>query len=148
MTGAAEAADKRPLLAERVEQGTYIARNERGGQVRVGLPGAEGCFTPGELLLIAAGTCAGLSADHVLGGRLGRDFDATITVEALTNAEEARYTRLVTRLIADMSELPAERRAVLIERAEKAIDRLCTVGRTLEHSAITDVRVVAEGEAQ
>lgn len=130
------------LDAVRVEGGVYIARNDRGAQIRVGVPGVEGTFTPGELLHIAAATCAALSADHVLSSRLGRDFAATVEVRAEEDTADERYTHIMTTLTADMAELEPDRRAALVERADRAVDRLCTVGRTLQHGAGCDVEVV------
>lgn len=130
------------LSGQRVEKGTYVARNERGGQVRVGPPGAEGAFTPGELLHLAIASCAALSADHALASRLGEDFDATLSVEAARVTDEERYTRVTAHVNADMSQLDPERQDALVERANRAIDRLCTVGRTVRHGAQVDTSVV------
>lgn len=131
------------LRAERVGPGAYMARNERGGEVLIGLPGMQGSFTPGELLHLAAASCAAVSADHTFASRLGQDFPATLIVEALENAADERYTRIDTRLSVDMSSIDTDRHAALVERAQRAIDRLCTVGRTLSHGATANVEVEA-----
>lgn len=125
------------LLAERTADGRYIARNERGAEVIVGAPGGEGSFSPGELLKIAVATCSALSADHILASRLGKDFPASVSISSTSVPDENRYAEIASILNVDLSTLPEERREALIARAMKAIDRICTVGRTLEHGAHT-----------
>ena len=70
--------DNPELRGEREGKGVYVLRNGRGGEVRVGVAGTPDSFTPGELLQMAVATCAALSADHVLGSRLGHDFEAAL----------------------------------------------------------------------
>ena len=127
------------LAATREVTGTYVARNDCGGEVRIGRPGTEGCFTPGELMRLAAAACVALSADFTLSDRLGDDFDAAVFVSATLNDAEARYTDVHVRLAADLSIIEAGRRDALRERASKSIDRLCTVGHTLKASACVQV---------
>ena len=132
------------LTGRRVDRAVYVARNARGAEVRIGGADAEGAFTPGELLQIAAAACASLTADHVLSSRLGETFDASFTVEGDGVKGENRYEKITTKVVVDMSTLDAERQEKLIERAEKAIERLCSVGRTVEQGAATQVDVVAD----
>ncbi|AUI50236.1 OsmC family protein [Arthrobacter crystallopoietes] len=131
------------LTAERTSPATYVARNGRGAELRIGAPGAEDSFSPVELLQAAAAGCAALSAEAQLVNRLGDDFNATATVEAFLNFDENRVERLVTLIDTDMSEIDPEKRDKLIASAERSIDRLCTVKRTLNQGAenITEVRV-------
>lgn len=135
------------LSAHRVEPAVYVARNERGAEVRVGGSDADGVFSPGELLQIAAACCAALSADHVLSSQLGENFNASLTVGAEGVKDESRYSHFETKVVADMSELDADRHEALIERAEKAIERLCAVARTLHNGATTTVELVADDGA-
>jgi uncharacterized OsmC-like protein len=129
------------LRARRTEPATYVARNSRGAEVRVGLPGATNSFTPGELLQLALATCAAVSADHVLSSRLGPDFSAEIRVTADEDTSQERYTQFDASIDADMSALDDDRHAALIDRAQKAVERLCTVGRTLSNSAEYSVQL-------
>ena len=133
------------LTAERTGPKTYTARNDRGAEVVMGSPGAEGCFTPVELLQAAVAGCTALSAEAQLAYSLGDDFEATATVEALLDSEENRIDELITRIDADMSGLAPERRDRLIASAERFIARLCTVKRTLEHGTENTTEVRNQG---
>lgn len=133
-----------PITAKRIAPAVYLARHDNGAEVRVGLEGTEATFTPGELLRVAVAACAALSAEHLLVHRLGSDFNATLSVAAVKDMDENRYSTIVTELAADMSELDEDRHAGLIERSLRAIDRLCTVGRTVEAGAVVETHVVAD----
>ncbi len=129
------------LHAERSEPGIYIASNDRGARVRIGKPGTRHAFTPGELLQLAAASCSAISAEANLVHHLGEDFDASLTVEAVKNDEENRYDEIRTIFSPDMSSLDPERMEKLVGRLERAIERLCTVSRTLEHGAETRLEI-------
>ncbi|MBB1509705.1 OsmC family protein [Tessaracoccus sp. MC1756] len=140
----ADGTPPRRLTAERVERAVYVARNDRGAEVRIGGPDAEAAFTPGELLQIAAASCAALSADHVLSSKLGLDFDATFSVEGDGVRGENRYSAIRSTVVVDMSEIDTEKQTALVERAVKAVDRLCSVGRTIKQSATAEVELLAD----
>jgi len=123
----------RALWAERTGTRAYTGRNARGAHVLVG--DGEGEFTPGELLQLALATCSGLSADHRLAHALGADFAATVGVSNEKNQEENRYESLSVEIVTDLSGLDESTRARTLERAELAIERQCTVGRTLDAGA-------------
>jgi uncharacterized OsmC-like protein len=134
------------LTAQRTAPATYTVRNANGGEFRIGAPGAEdGSFSPVEILQAAAAACAALSAEAKLANRLGEGFDATSTVEAEPNMDDNRIERLITHVEADMSELDAETRQKLIASAERSIDSLCTVKRTLNHGAVNTTEVSSQG---
>lgn len=134
----------RALWAERQGRPVYVARNERGAEVRIGSKDTEGVFSPGELLKIALATCTALSADHVLRNRLGDDFPAVVGVSSRGVEGENRYGHLDVELLLDLAALTEERRARLPERVERTSGRLCTVGRTLKAGATYDVTVTHE----
>ncbi|MFH5824007.1 OsmC family protein [Georgenia sp. AZ-5] len=121
------------LWAERTGTRAYTGRNSRGAQVRVG--DGEGEFSPGELLQIALATCSALSADHRLAHALGADFEAVVGVSKEKNEEENRYESMTVEIVTDLSGLDEPTRARTLERAELAIERQCTVGRTIEAGA-------------
>lgn len=123
----------RALWAERTGTRAYTGRNARGAEVRVG--DGEGEFTPGELLQLALATCSGLSADHRLAHALGADFAAVVGVSNEKNQDENRYSSLTVEIVTDLSALDEGTRAKTLERAELAIERQCTVGRTLDAGA-------------
>lgn len=130
------------LVAERAAPNLYTVRSASGAEVRIGALGAEGAFSPVELLQAAIAGCASLSADAQLASRLGDNFDVVTTVEALYNAEENRIEKLITQIAIDTSELDPEKKDKLIASAERVIDKLCTVKRTLNSGveAVTEVQ--------
>lgn len=136
--------NEKTLSADRVERAVYIARNERGAEVRIGGDDAEGSFTPGELLEIAAASCAALTADHVLSSRLGPEFNASFTVEGEAPSRDHRYENIRTELLVDMSELEPSRHEALFKRTYGAIEKFCSVARTLHRGATTDVQIKAD----
>jgi uncharacterized OsmC-like protein len=123
----------RALWAERTGTRAYTGRNARGAEVLVG--DGEGEFTPGELLQLALATCSGLSADHRLSHALGADFAAVIGVANQKNEDENRYESLTVEIVSDLSSLDEATRTRTLERSEMAIERHCTVGRTLDSGA-------------
>ena len=128
MVGTASIPD---LVAERTAPNVYTVRNESGAEVHIGAPGAEGTFSPVELLQAALAGCASLSADAQLASRLGDDFDVVTTVKALYDADTNRIEKLITQIAIDTSELDSEKQDKLVASAERVIDKLCTVKRTL-----------------
>ncbi|MTE12980.1 OsmC family protein [Nocardia aurantiaca] len=120
------------LWAERTGTRAYTGRNNRGGEVFIASAGVPGAFTPGELLKIALAGCTGLSADFTLARRLGDTFDATVHVSGDADRENELYPELTEEVELDLSELDEESRRRLLVAAQRAIDKVCTVGRTLE----------------
>lgn len=121
------------VWAERTGTRQYLGRNARGAEVRVGMGPGE--FSPGELLKIALATCNTLSADHRLAKALGEDFEANVICATLKNEEEERYSDMDVQIVTDLSGLTPEQLSTLAERVERAIERGCTVGHTLEKGA-------------
>ena len=113
----------------------YTGRSSRGAEVLIGSESDEGVFTPGELLKIALAGCSGLSSDQPLRRRLGDDYRAVIRVAGPADRDEERYPRLTETLEIDLTGLSdgdTERLLLVINRA---IDGVCTVGRTLKAGA-------------
>lgn len=113
----------------------WIASNERGAIVKIGDPAAPECFSPGELLQLATAACAGLSIDHRLTYALGDDIHVTFDVEPEKVEEENRYSAINTTFNLDLSSLSADELTKLQTRVEEAIERSCTVKRTLDATA-------------
>ena len=132
------------LTARRTGANTYTVRSISGAELTIGAPGAEGAFSPVELLQAAIAGCASLSAEAQLTNRLGDGFEATTTVAAVYDAEENRVRKLVAAIGADMSELDAETQRKLVASAERAIQRLCTVKRSFDHGVETATEVQPE----
>lgn len=133
------------VWAERTGTRQYLGHNARGAEVRVGM--GEGEFSPGELIKIALGTCNTLSADHRLAKALGEDFDANVVVSTLKHQEEERYTDFDVQIVADFASLTPEQRQILNERVERAIERGCTVGHTVEHGAGVRLHLLDDPDA-
>jgi uncharacterized OsmC-like protein len=127
------------LWAERVGTGLYTGHNARGAEVRMGPVEAGDVFTPGELLKIALAGCAGMSSDHTLAWHLGADVPVTVHVAGIKHPADERYPALHEELVADLSGLDPVALDRVLTVVKRAIDRYCTVGRTLEHS--TDVNL-------
>jgi len=125
------------LWAERVGTRLYTGHNARGAEVRMGPVEAGDVFTPGELLKIALAGCAGMSSDHTLARHLGAEVAVTVYVAGIKHPAEERYPALHEELVADLSGLDKSALDRVLTVVQRAIDRNCTVGRTLEHS--TDV---------
>ncbi|MBL1079161.1 OsmC family protein [Nocardia sp. 2] len=128
----AAAAEPVELWAERTGNRAYTGRNNRGGEVFIASAGVPGAFTPGELLKIALAGCTGLSADFTLSRKLGENFDATVRVSGDADRENEIYPELTESFELDLSELDAETRERVLVAAQRSIDRVCTVGRTLK----------------
>ncbi|MDN4520627.1 OsmC family protein [Mycolicibacterium austroafricanum] len=120
------------LWVERTGVRRYTGRSTRGAEVLVGSEDVEGVFTPGELMKIALAACSGMSSDQPLRRRLGDDYQATIRVSGPADREQERYPLLEEVLEIDLSGLSDEDRDRVLTVVERAIDQVCTVGRTLK----------------
>jgi uncharacterized OsmC-like protein len=134
------------LWVERTGVRRYTGRSSRGAEVLVGSEDVEGVFTPGELLKIALAACSGMSSDQPLRRRLGDDYAATIRVSGPADREQERYPLLEEKLEVDLSGLSEQDRARLLTVVERAIDQVCTVGRTLKSGTEVRFEVDAGGE--
>lgn len=152
VTGAGPDAEPQPAAAtpparlwvERTGTRTYTGRSSRGAEVLIGPVEAGAVFTPGELLKIALAGCSGMSADTVLARRLGDDVAVSVRVSGQSNPVEDRYEELHEELVVDLSGLDDAARERLVTVVHRAIDRSCTVGRTLVHGATVDLTIEEE----
>ena len=120
------------LWVERTGIRRFTGRSSRGAEVLIGSVTDDGVFSPGELLKIALAGCSGLSSDQPLRRRLGDDYRAVIRVSGDSDPETERYPLLQERLEIDLSGLSAEEKERLLVVVHRAIEQVCTVGRTLE----------------
>ena len=134
------------LWVERTGIRRYTGRSSRGAEVLIGSETDEGVFTPGELLKIALAGCSGLSSDQPLRRRLGDDYPAVIRVSGPADRDEERYPRLEETLQIDLSGLSAEETERLLLVVNRAIDQVCTVGRTLKAGAEISFEVADTGQ--
>jgi uncharacterized OsmC-like protein len=120
------------LWVERTGVRRYTGRSSRGAEVLVGNEDVEGVFTPGELMKIALAACSGMASDQPLRRRLGDDYPATIRVSGAADREQERYPHLEEKLEIDLSGLSEADVNRVLTVVERAIDQVCTVGRTLK----------------
>jgi uncharacterized OsmC-like protein len=120
------------LWVERTGIRRFTGRSGRGAEVLIGSVTDEGVFSPGELLKIALAGCSGLSSDQPLRRRLGDDYRAVIRVSGDSDPDTERYPLLQETLEIDLSGLSAEDKERLLVVVHRAIEQVCTVGRTLE----------------
>jgi len=120
------------LWIERTGVRRYTGRSSRGAQVLIGNEDVDGVFTPGELMKIALGACSGMASDAPLQRRLGEDYPVTIDVSGPADREQERYPILEERMALDLSGLSEDEVARVLTVVERAIDQVCTVGRTLK----------------
>ncbi|GAC69019.1 OsmC family protein [Gordonia soli] len=132
------------LWVERTGVRRYTGKSSRGAEVLVGSEDVEGVFTPGELLKIALAACTGMSSDRPLARRLGDDYDATVRVNGAADRENERYPELNEILEVDLSELDPEAAQRLLVVVERAIDAVCTVGRTLKAGTTVNLTIDTE----
>ena len=126
------------LWVERTGSRRYTGHSSRGAQVLVGSEDVDGVFTPGELLKIALAACSGMSTDEPLARRLGDDYHAVVKVSGPADREQERYPLLEETLELDLSGLSAEEKQRVLVVVNRAVELVCTVGRTLESG--TEVR--------
>jgi uncharacterized OsmC-like protein len=120
------------LWVERTGVRRYTGRSARGAEVLVGSEDVDGVFTPGELMKIALAACSGMSSDQPLRGRLGDDYRATIRVSGLADRDRERYPLLEENLEVDLSGLSEDELTRVLTVVQRAVDQVCTVGRTLK----------------
>ena len=132
------------LWVERTDVRRYTGHSSRGAQVLVGSEEVEGVFTPGELMKIALAACSGMSSDEPIRRRLGDDYQTTIMVSGAADREQERYPLLEENLQLDLSGFSEDEVSRLLTVVERAVDQVCTVGRTLKSGTkvtfgVTDV---------
>jgi len=132
------------LWVERSGVRQYTGRSSRGAEVLVGSEDVEGVFTPGELMKIALAACTGMSSDHPLARRLGDDYAATVRVSGAADRDNEIYPLLEESLEVDMSGLTEDEVARLVTVVSRAVDQVCTVGRTLKSGTTVNFEVVDE----
>jgi uncharacterized OsmC-like protein len=133
------------LWVQRTGTRRYTGHSSRGAQVLIGSEDVDGVFTPGELLKIALAACSGMSSDQPLARRLGDDYQATVRVSGLADRQQERYPQLEETLelnLSGLTEEEAERLRIVVNRA---VDQVCTVGRTLKSGAEVSFDIVDRG---
>jgi len=133
------------LWVERTGVRSYTGRSSRGAEVLVGNEDVDGVFTPGELMKIALAACSGMSSDQPLRRRLGDEYKTAIKVSGPADREQERYPLLEERMEVDLSGLAEDEVARLLTVVERAVDQVCTVGRTLKSGTKVTFEVIDAG---
>ncbi|MET8997754.1 OsmC family protein [Amycolatopsis sp. Hca4] len=120
------------LEVERTGEHAFVGRNERGAEVRLGRKGAEGAFSPAELLQIAAAGCSAVTAEELIVRRIGEEAKFRVAVTADRREGAAELDAVHVAFDVDVSTLAADQREALAGAVDRAIERLCTVSRTLK----------------
>jgi putative redox protein len=135
----------RQVSLERLDEGVYLARNARGGELRFGSKAGD-AFTPVELLLAAIAGCSAVDVDVVTGRRSAADtFTAQVEAEAVRDdgGNILRDIRLSFRVEFPPGEAGDAARAVLPQAVRASHDRTCTVSRTIEAGTPVTVSIEA-----
>jgi uncharacterized OsmC-like protein len=135
------------LWVERTGVRRYTGYSSRRAQVLIGSEDVDGVFTPGELLKIALAACSGMASDHPLARRLGDDYQATIRVSGDADRDQERYPLLEETLELDVSGLSEEEAQRLRVVVNRAIDHVCTVGRTLKSGTELTFEIADRGRS-
>ncbi|HEY3685506.1 MAG TPA: OsmC family protein [Streptosporangiaceae bacterium] len=122
-----------PVEVTRTGTRTFEATNPRGARALVGPETAEGVFTPGELLLAAVAACVGVTSDSLVVRRVGEDAGFQVRADRTKESEDAHeFASVTVDLDVDTSALDDEQRAALATAVDRAVEKLCTVSRTLK----------------
>ena len=129
------------ITLDRPEPGTFVARNARGGELRIVSDGSE-TFTPVELLLAAIAACSAMDVD-VITGRRSEPDSFTARVDAQKVRDEVGNILRDIELTFEVA-FPAgpdgdAARLALPRAVQAAHDRTGTVSRKVE--AGTPVRL-------
>lgn len=133
----------RRITLDRLDEGVYLARNARGGELRFGSQAGE-AFTPVELLLAAVAGCSAVDIDVVTGRRAAPEvFSAQVDAEAardesgnvLDDIEVSFRVRFPAGPDGDTA------REVLPRAMRISHDRTCTVSRTIEEGVPVTFRL-------
>lgn len=119
------------LEVERIGEHRFAGRNERGAEVLIGRKGHEGAFSPSELLQIAAAGCAAVTAESLILRRLGAQARLRLDVSAEEADGAHELDGIDVGFDLDLSTLDDAGRAELAATVDRAVERLCTVSRTL-----------------
>ncbi|WP_103344305.1 OsmC family protein [Amycolatopsis sp. CA-126428] len=120
------------LEVQRDGQHAFVGRNDRGAEVRIGRKDAEGAFSPAELLQIAAAGCSAVTAEELITRRIGEEAKFRVAVSADRREGASELDAVHVAFDVDVSTLSADQREALAGAVDRAIDRLCTVSRTLK----------------
>ncbi|HWS58711.1 MAG TPA: OsmC family protein [Actinotalea sp.] len=133
----------RSVDVERIETGVYLARNDRGGELRFGSTAGD-AFTPVELLLAAIAGCSAVDVDVLTGRRSApEDFRLTVAAEKVRDSGGNILKDIVLSVHVTFPEGEDgdAAREILPRAVQVSHDRTCTVSRTIEAGVPVSVRL-------
>jgi uncharacterized OsmC-like protein len=86
-----------------------------------------------------------MSSDEPLARRLGDDYKAVVKVSGAADREQERYPLLEETLELDLSGLSDDEKERVRVVVNRAIDLVCTVGRTLKSGTTVNFEVADVG---
>jgi putative redox protein len=131
------------VTLERLDEGVYLARNARGGELRFGSRAGD-AFTPVELLLAAIAGCSAVDVDVVTGRRSAAEsFGARVDahVQRDQGGKVLRDIRLTFEIMFPDGPDGDAAREILPRAVRTSHDRTCTVSRTIEAGTPVEVRI-------
>lgn len=130
-----------PVEVHRTGDHRYTASNDRGASVEIGTDGVADTFTPGELLLAAIAGCSGLTGENLLTRRLGQSAEVAVHADRTKDPEDPKkFASVQVSFDVDLSAVGDEaERNKLLDAVERAIERSCTVSRSVQESTPIDL---------
>lgn len=131
-----------PVQVTRTGTRTFEATNPRGAHATIGPQTADGVFTPGELLLAAVAACVGVTADSLVVRRVGEDARFQVHADRTKESDDAHeFASVHAELDVDMSSLDDDQRQAMVTAVDRAVEKLCTVSRTLKKGVPVDLTI-------
>ncbi len=133
----------RSLRIERAGEGAYLARNDRGGELRFGTSD-ESDFSPVELLMVAIAGCSAVDVEVVTGRRSEPTrFVAQVDAEKLREPDGSILREIVVTFDVrfPQDEAGDAARQVLARALQISHDHSCTVSRTVETGVPVTMRL-------
>lgn len=125
----------RTVTLGRLDEGVYLARNARGGELRFGSKAGDD-FTPVELLLAAVAGCSAVDVDVVTGRRSAAEqFEAAVQAHKVPmdgGGSILQDIEVTFTIRFPDGEAGDAARAILPRALKASHDRTCTVSRTIE----------------
>lgn len=138
-----------PVEVRRTGKSNFEATNGRGGSVPIAAAGQPDSFSPGELLLAAIAGCAQLSGEKLLTRRLGEDAAITVRADRTLDPQDPKlFESARVTFDVDFSSVTDEtERAKLVDAVHLAIERACTVSRSVEKGTPVTVEIPTDRSA-
>ena len=132
-----------PVEIRRDGSHRFTARNDRGGEVAIGRDDAPEAFTPGELLLAAIAGCSAVTTENLLVRRVGEDAELVVHADRDKDPEDPhKFSSVRVSFDVDLSGMEDDsERDRLIDAAERAVARFCTVSRSVEEGTPINLHI-------